>query len=79
MNPTSSEFDEREAPIPIEEERCTDQVELNIVSTYWKAVGIYVSAIVLAMLLYMQSTRNVSDWWLAARITLNNAIRFFTR
>ena len=65
MNPTSSELDEREAPIPIEEERCTGQVELNIVSTYWKAVGIYVSPIVLAMLLFMQSTRNVSDWWLA--------------
>lgn len=65
MNPTSSELDEREAPIPIEEERCTGQVELDIVSTYWKAVGIYVSPIVLAMLFFMQSTKNVSDWWLA--------------
>jgi ATP-binding cassette subfamily C (CFTR/MRP) protein 10 len=65
MNSTSSELDEREAPIPIEEERCTGRVELNIISTYWKAVGIYVSPIVLAMLLFMQSTRNVSDWWLA--------------
>ncbi|EFX82733.1 ABC protein, subfamily ABCC [Daphnia pulex] len=46
-------------------ERCTGRVELNIISTYWKAVGIYVSPIVLAMLLFMQSTRNVSDWWLA--------------
>ena len=65
INPTSSELNEREAPIPIEEERCTGQVELDIVSTYWKAVGIYVSPIVLAMLFFMQSTKNVSDWWLA--------------
>ena len=64
-NATSSELDEREAPIPVEEERCTGEVDLDIVSTYWKAVGIYVSPIVLGMLLCMQSSRNVSDWWLA--------------
>nr|QBM06364.1 ATP-binding cassette sub-family C member 7 [Daphnia magna] len=62
---TCPELDEREAVIPLEEDRCTGQVEFDVISTYWKAVGMYVSPIILAMLLFMQSTRNVSDWWLA--------------
>lgn len=61
----TTELDEREAVIPLEEERCTGQVEFDIISTYWKAVGMYVSPIIIAMLLFMQSSRNVSDWWLA--------------
>lgn len=61
----SSDLEERERPIAFEEERCTGQVEFDIISTYWKAVGMYVSPAVLAMLLLMQATRNVSDWWLA--------------
>lgn len=40
-------------------------MEFDVISTYWKAVGMYISPAVLAMLLLMQSTRNVSDWWLA--------------
>lgn len=61
----NSALDEREAPIPFEEERQRGRVEFDIVSTYWKAVGMYVSPAVLVMLSLMQSTRNVSDWWLA--------------
>ena len=61
----TADLDERELAIPYEEDRCRGQVEFDVVSTYWKAVGLYVAPAVLAMLLLMQSTRNVSDWWLA--------------
>ena len=61
----SSVLDEREAAIPTEEEKCVGRVELDVVSTYWKAVGLFIAPAILAALLMMQSTRNISDWWLA--------------
>ena len=61
----STEDDEREAAVPLEEERTTGRLKMDVYSTYWKAVGLYVSPAVLAALFLMQTSRNVSDYWLA--------------
>ena len=36
-----------------------------MIVSYWKAVGIYLAPVILASLFFMQSSKNVSDWWLA--------------
>lgn len=62
---TCSAEDEREAAIPSCEERNTGQLQFEVLVSYWKAVGIYLAPAILAALLFMQSSKNVSDWWLA--------------
>lgn len=64
-NAECGEEDERELPLPVEEERFVGRVKFDVFSTYWKAAGLYVSPAILASLLLMQSSRNISDWWLA--------------
>ena len=64
-NKESTNDDERESVVPVEEERNSGRVKLDVYSTYWKAVGIYVAPAILVSLLLMQSSKNVSDWWLA--------------
>jgi len=77
---TDPDDDEREAALPIEEERrSTGRVKFHIFSSYWKAVGLYVSPAILASLFLMQSSRNVSDWWLAHWVSqLQNSTSNFT-
>lgn len=57
--------DERESAIPSCEERNTGELQFEVIVSYWKAVGIYLAPAILAALLLMQSSKNVSDWWLA--------------
>ena len=49
----------------MEEERNFGKVKLNVYSAYCEAVGLYVTPVILASLFLMQSSKNVSDWWLA--------------
>ena len=60
-----NETEEREMAILQEEERSAGSVKLDVYSTYWKAVGLYVTPIILASLFLMQTSKNVCDWWLA--------------
>ena len=60
-----SETEERETAILQEEERSEGTVKLDVYSAYWKAVGVYVTPVILASLLLMQVSKNVCDWWLA--------------
>ena len=57
--------EERESVVPVEEERSSGRVKFDVYSTYWKSVGIYCAPAILASLLMMQSSKNISDWWLA--------------
>ena len=66
--------DERERAIGLsEEERCQGSVQLSVYASYWKAVGLYIAPAILAALVCMQTTRNVSDWWLAFWVTSNSS------
>ncbi|XP_077138016.1 ATP-binding cassette sub-family C member 10 isoform X1 [Ranitomeya variabilis] len=48
-----------------EEEKKEGAVSLLVYATYWRAVGTALAASVLLALLFMQASRNVSDWWLS--------------
>ncbi|XP_069464906.1 LOW QUALITY PROTEIN: ATP-binding cassette sub-family C member 10 [Ambystoma mexicanum] len=48
-----------------EEEKKEGAVAFLVYASYWKAVGSVLSASVLLALLFMQASRNVSDWWLS--------------
>lgn len=61
----NNETEERETGILQDEERSEGTVKLDVYSAYWKAVGLYVTPIILASLLLMQTSKNVCDWWLA--------------
>lgn len=52
-----------------EEERGVGVVALHVYATYWRAVGGGLAVAVLAALLLMQGSRNVSDWWLSHWVT----------
>nr|QST14991.1 ABCC10 protein [Diaphanosoma celebensis] len=67
----SADEDQRERAIGLEEERCHGSVQLGVYASYCKAMGLYVAPAILAALICMQTTRNVSDWWLAYWVTSN--------
>jgi ATP-binding cassette subfamily C (CFTR/MRP) protein 10 len=48
-----------------EEERAEGTVQLNVYLSYLRAVGYLLSGAILLSLLLMQSTRNLTDWWLS--------------
>ncbi|XP_040286793.1 ATP-binding cassette sub-family C member 10-like [Bufo bufo] len=52
-----------------EEEKKEGAVSLQVYVVYWRAVGATLGASVLLALLFMQASRNVSDWWLSFWIT----------
>ncbi|XP_040286791.1 ATP-binding cassette sub-family C member 10 isoform X3 [Bufo bufo] len=52
-----------------EEEKKEGAVSLQVYVAYWRAVGATLGASVLLALLFMQASRNVSDWWLSFWIT----------
>lgn len=64
-NSSSLETVEREIAVATEEERCFGTVKADVYLSYWKNVGLYLAPIILASIFLMQSTPNVSDWWLA--------------
>ncbi|XP_075719658.1 ATP-binding cassette sub-family C member 10 [Rhinoderma darwinii] len=47
------------------EEKKEGAVSLQVYVEYWRAVGAALGASVLLALLFMQASRNVSDWWLS--------------
>ncbi|XP_056410690.1 LOW QUALITY PROTEIN: ATP-binding cassette sub-family C member 10 [Hyla sarda] len=53
----------------MEEEKKEGAVSLQVYLAYWRAVGAALGASVLLALLFMQASRNVSDWWLSYWIT----------
>ncbi|XP_067010232.2 ATP-binding cassette sub-family C member 10 [Anabrus simplex] len=48
-----------------EEEREVGSVHWNVYASYWRAVGHLLSAAILLSLLLMQTSRNLTDWWLS--------------
>ena len=66
-----NETEEREMAILQEEERSAGSVKLDVYSTYWKAVGLYVTPIILASLFLMQTSKNVWKAGQASRTRLS--------
>ena len=62
-----------------EEERGIGIVALRVYATYWHAVGAALAVAVLAALLLMQGSRNVSDWWLSHWVTEASKVRVSLR
>ncbi|CAG9856502.1 unnamed protein product [Phyllotreta striolata] len=57
-------------------------VELKVCVSYWKSMGHFVSVSILVAMALMQSTRNITDWWLANEVTIqdnatNNSLEDF--
>jgi ATP-binding cassette subfamily C (CFTR/MRP) protein 10 len=48
-----------------EEEREEGNVQLNVYLSYLKAVGYLLSGAILLSMFLMQSSRNLTDWWLS--------------
>jgi ATP-binding cassette subfamily C (CFTR/MRP) protein 10 len=48
-----------------EEEREEGDVQLNVYLSYLRAIGYLLSGAILLSMLLMQSTRNLTDWWLS--------------
>ncbi|CAN2387511.1 ATP-binding cassette [Pristimantis euphronides] len=48
-----------------EEEKKEGAVSLQVYVAYWRAVGAVLGVSVLLALLFMQASRNISDWWLS--------------
>lgn len=62
---TAEEGGEEPAAGMREEEKKEGAVSLQVYMAYWRAVGAALGASVLLALLFMQASRNVSDWWLS--------------
>ncbi|XP_014663259.1 PREDICTED: multidrug resistance-associated protein 7-like [Priapulus caudatus] len=56
-----------------DEEKEVGVVKMQIYLVYWKAVGHCLAASVLFSLLFMQASRNISDWWLAFWVSHSHA------
>ncbi|XP_052824006.1 ATP-binding cassette sub-family C member 10 isoform X2 [Octopus bimaculoides] len=63
----SAEKDDFVAPSKLvgAEEKETGSVRISVYKTYWKAIGTSLSIIILLSLLFMQASRNITDWWLS--------------
>jgi hypothetical protein len=48
-----------------EEEREEGSVQMNVYLSYLRAVGYLLSGAILLSMLLMQSSRNITDWWLS--------------
>lgn len=48
-----------------EEEREEGSVQLNVYLSYLRAIGYLLSGAVLLSMILMQSSRNLTDWWLS--------------
>ncbi|XP_018573016.1 multidrug resistance-associated protein 7 [Anoplophora glabripennis] len=44
-------------------------VEFSVYSSYWKAIGHILSLTILCSIIFMQISRNMTDWWLAHWVT----------
>ena len=53
----------------MEEERRVGEVRLEVYSSYWRAIGVFTSLVIILSLFLMQVSRNISDWWLAHWVT----------
>ncbi|XP_041353425.1 ATP-binding cassette sub-family C member 10-like [Gigantopelta aegis] len=50
----------------VEEERKEKGVvNLHVYKSYWKAIGMCLSPLILLALFFMQASRNINDWWLS--------------
>ncbi|KRT84878.1 ABC transporter ATP-binding protein, partial [Oryctes borbonicus] len=52
-----------------EEVRETGTVHFNVYSSYWKAIGHFLSFAILISITMMQFSRNMTDWWLSRWVT----------
>lgn len=47
----------------------TGSLEFSVYATYWKAIGHVLSLTILFSVIFMQISRNMTDWWLARWVT----------
>ncbi len=67
------EEEEQEGPNLIDREtRERGRISLGVCRSYWKAIGHLVSAGILASMVLMQASRNLTDVWLAEWVTAAN-------
>jgi ATP-binding cassette subfamily C (CFTR/MRP) protein 10 len=53
-----------------EEEREEGNVQLNVYFSYLRAIGYLLSGAILISMFLMQSTRNLTDWWLSYWVSI---------
>uniref|UniRef100_A0A8C5RAM8 Multidrug resistance-associated protein 7 n=1 Tax=Leptobrachium leishanense TaxID=445787 RepID=A0A8C5RAM8_9ANUR len=61
----SDKEDQAHSHVLGEEEKKEGAVALQVYGAYWRSVGSYLASSVLLALLFMQASRNMSDWWLS--------------
>lgn len=47
----------------------TGSLDFSVYASYWKAIGHILSLIILCSVIFMQISRNMTDWWLAGWVT----------
>ncbi|EDQ90852.1 uncharacterized protein MONBRDRAFT_36370 [Monosiga brevicollis MX1] len=52
-----------------EEKRLLGTVALVVYGKYWQAIGTFLGVTVLLAMLFMQSSRNLADWWLSVWVS----------
>ncbi|PSN57205.1 hypothetical protein C0J52_05033 [Blattella germanica] len=60
-----------------EEEREVGTVHLNVYLSYIKAVGLLLSIAILLSMILMQSSRNLTDWWLSYWTNISDQLNYF--
>nr|XP_022903100.1 multidrug resistance-associated protein 7 [Onthophagus taurus] len=55
-----------------EEFRESGTVQFGVYKSYWKAIGHLLSLLVILSLVTMQTSRNLTDWWLSIWVTNSN-------
>lgn len=60
----------------LREHQETGTVQLKVYGAYWKAFTPYLAVAVIVSLLLMQSTKNLSDWWMSYWVSHNGTSPF---
>ncbi|RZC35044.1 multidrug resistance-associated protein 7 [Asbolus verrucosus] len=64
-----STMEEESDSVLLQEVSETGTVELSVYGTYWKAIGHALSFIIFLAITVMQTSRNMTDWWLSRWVT----------
>ena len=60
----------------LDEQRETGSLQLSVYGAYWRAFHPPLSMAILIALLLMQSSRNLSDWWMSYWVSHNGSNPF---
>lgn len=64
---------EQEDDILLNEHREIGTVQLKVYGAYWRALSPFLSIAIFISLILMQSTRNLSDWWMSYWVSHNSS------